>query len=85
MGSTNTANALSRTTINVMEGDMSWEELYKELKPDIPFDKAKTVRMIVEETGEGENWIRTTLDKKVKNEDWGKEIYKGVAYYWPPE
>ena len=85
MGSTNTANALSRTTITVMEGDMSWEELYKELKPDIPFDKAKTVRMIVEETGEGENWIRTTLDKKVKNEDWSKQIYKGVAYYWPPE
>ena len=84
VGSANTTNAVSKSSITIMEGDMSWEELYRELQPNIPED-AKTVRMLMEETGMSDNWIRVTLEKKIKNDGWNKQIYKGVAYYWPPE
>jgi hypothetical protein len=90
MGSTNITNAASRTTITIMEGDMSWEDLYKELAPNIPFDKAKTVGQVVEEARKKqpdvtENFVRDTLEKMVKNNGWIKRKYRNVNYYWPPD
>lgn len=85
MARTDTTIAAARTTITIMEGEMSWEELYKELVPNIPFEKAKTVQMIIEETGQGENWVRSVLERKVKEEGWNKQRYKNSNYYWPPD
>ena len=84
MGRSDTTNAVSRTTITIMEVTMSWDELYKELQPKIPFDVAKTIRNICEETGESETFVRAVLERKVEKEGWNKERYKGTAFYWPP-
>lgn len=63
-----------------------WDELYQAMKPPIPFDRAKTVKMVREETGEAsESYIRESLERMVKCNGWHKEKYKGTAYYWPPE
>jgi len=69
---------------------MSWEELSKIILPNIPFDKAKTVRQYLEELREDdptmtENFVRDTLERAVKNEGWNKARYRGSAYFWPPE
>ena len=93
MGSANTKNAVSRTAITIMEGNMSWDELYKELAPKIPFDRAKTVKQAAAEINEGkeqhekvsDNHVRETLERKCDNEGWTKARFKSSAWYWPPE
>ena len=66
-----------------------WDELYKELLPDIP-KHAKTVRQIIEDAEEkGEilkvHYVRDVLNKKHKDDGWIKKEWKGIYYYWPPE
>jgi len=87
MGSPDTANALSRTTVIIMEGvDMNelLEELRRELVPDIP-DDAVTIKMLVDMD---ENISKSTaqrhLEEKIENEGWVKAKFKGTNYYWKP-
>ena len=75
-----------------MEDTMSWDELYAELQPDIPFDKAKTVRQAFEdlkkkqpETMVTENFVRENLERRVRDNGWNKKKFRSSCYYWPPD
>lgn len=61
-----------------------WDELFKELAPEIP-ENAKTVKMMLAENPRlSENALRSKLDKLVKNEGWNKVKYLIEHWYWPP-
>ena len=69
-----------------------WDELYEQLDPDIPFDKAKTVRQVFEELNAKnpkakvtENFVRKKLDRMERDHGWTKKKFRSTAYYWPPE
>ncbi len=74
-----------------ISNDDLWQELYKELSPDIPWDKAQTIKQALEKVNEGkkdhqkiaEGQMRDTLERKCDTGTWKKEVFKSAAYYWP--
>jgi hypothetical protein len=67
-----------------ISNDDLWEELFKELAPEIP-DNAKTVKMMLDEKKRiGESALRNKLEKLVE-QGWNKVFYNGKHWYWPPD
>jgi len=88
MGSPDTANALSRTTVTIMEGvDMNelLEELRRELVPDIPDDAVTIKQLMNMDEKISKSTAQRHLAEKVEKHGWTKVKLKGVNYYWPPQ
>ena len=98
MAGAHTATTVTRTTVTIKEIEMSWDDLYKELAPDIPWDKARSVKEVYEDLKAkytenqkiylseiSENYVRDMLEKKVADEGWNKIVYRRRALYWPPD
>lgn len=77
-----------------MTTDEIWDVLYEQLKPDIPFNRAKTVKQVLEELNAKnpdskvkitENYVRENLERKVREEGWTKKKFRSTVYFWPPD